>query len=121
ARLHARAVVDDKADMAALDPALLVIGHPRQVNELVAHVDEGAALVLAAQVEVENLAVPGQRLVDIADLDRDMVDADQPGLLAVAHLILPHGMRNAHLIPTDGACASAVHSPRRQEDHEEEK
>src|SRR5205823_7405391 len=110
-RLHARAVIDDKADMAALDPALLVVGHPRQIDELVAHVDEGAALVLAAQVEIEDPAVPGQRLVDVADLDRDMVDADQPRLLAVAHLILPHGMRDAHLIPTDRARASAVHSP----------
>src|ERR1051325_5111151 len=55
---HARAVVDNKADMPPLDSALLVIRHPRQIDELVAHIDKRAALVLAAQIEIENLAVP---------------------------------------------------------------
>src|SRR5947207_1387008 len=87
--LDARPVVDDKADMPPLDPGLLVVGHARQIDELVAHVDESGAFAAAAQIELEDLAVPVQRLVDVADLDRDMVDADQAGLLAVAHLILP--------------------------------
>jgi len=52
----------------------LVIRHPGQVDELVAHVDERIALTLAAQGEIEDLRVPGQRLVDVADLDRDMID-----------------------------------------------
>src|SRR5947207_10613061 len=92
ALFDARAIVDDKADMAALDAALLAIRHPRHVDELVAHIDKGAALAAAAQVEVEDLAVPVERLVDVADLDRHMIDADQPGLLAVAHLHPPSRM-----------------------------
>src|SRR4029077_19196472 len=87
-RLHARTVIDDKADMAPLDAGLLMVGHPRHVDELVAHVDKGGAFAAAAQVEIEDLAVPVERLVDVADLDRDMVDADQPGFLAIAHLTL---------------------------------
>src|SRR5579859_6038352 len=55
-----------------------VVGHQCDVDELVAHVDEGVALTFAAQGEIEDLRVPGQRLVDIPDLDRDMVDADEP-------------------------------------------
>src|ERR1700730_17082700 len=44
-----------KADGAAPAARLLVVRHPRHVDELVAHVDEGAALAAAAQVEVEDL------------------------------------------------------------------
>src|SRR5207248_10188258 len=105
-RLHARTVIDDKPDMPPLDPRLLVVGDARQIDELVAHVDESGALAAAAQIELEDLAVPVQRLVDVADLDRDMVDADQPGLLAVAHLILPRGSCR-HLSPTGPPRASA--------------
>src|SRR5205807_1663383 len=82
---NARAVIDDKADMPALDARLPVIGHPRQVDELVAHIDERVTLPLAAQREIEDLPIPGERLVDIADLDRDMIDADQLRLPAVTH------------------------------------
>ena len=80
-----RAVVDDKADMARSTPLDRVIGHQRHVDELVAHVDEGVALALAAQGEVEDPPVPVERLVDVADLDRDMVDADEPRLLSFGH------------------------------------
>src|SRR5438067_8725592 len=104
--LDARAVVDDKTDMPPLDPGLLVVRDARQIDELVAHIDKGSAFAAAAQIELEDLAVPVQRLVDVADLDRDMVDADQPGLLAVAHLILPRGSCR-HLSPTGPPRASA--------------
>ena len=53
----------------------------RQVDELVAHVDEGVGLALAAQLEVEDAAIEGERLLDVADLDGDVVHADHPGLL----------------------------------------
>src|SRR6185312_9612206 len=81
------AIVDDKADMALLLALDGVIGDQRHVDELIAHVDEGVALTLAAQREVEDPAIPGQRLVDIADLDCDMVDADQPRLLCFGHAL----------------------------------
>ena len=57
----------------------------RQVDELVAHVDEGVGLALAAQREIEDAAVEGQRLLDVADLDRDMVHS-RPSLGRVVQL-----------------------------------
>src|ERR1700758_4366904 len=69
-------VVDDEAEMAIgvrrLGPAA------GERDELVAHVHEshGGALP-AAQLEVEEAAVPGQSLVDVAHLEGDMVDADE--------------------------------------------
>src|SRR5437763_1482990 len=118
ALLHTRAVVDDKADMATLDAARFAVRHPRHVDELVPHVDKGAALAPAAQVEVEELAVPVERLVDVADLDRHMIDADQPGLLAVAHLhppVLQDACR--HLSPTAPSRASAAKTKPQREGH----
>src|SRR5437660_1669310 len=47
-----------------------------QREELVAQVDDRRGLALAAQLELEQTAVEGQRLLDIADLERDMVETD---------------------------------------------
>ena len=85
----ARTVIDDKADMAALDVLSCGPVHQRHVDELVAHVDEGVALALAAQGEIENPPIPVERLIDVADLDRDMIDADQPWFVAFAHVQPP--------------------------------
>src|SRR5260370_21384259 len=81
----AAAVVDDKAEMPLLDAVGRVVGHQGHVDELVAHVDEGVTLALAAQVEIEDPPVPIESLVDVADLDRDMIDADEPRLLSFGH------------------------------------
>ena len=35
--------------------------------------------IAPAQLELEELPVPGERLVDVAHLERDVVDADEPG------------------------------------------
>src|SRR4051794_27551308 len=72
--------------MAALHPLAPPIRHQRQIDELVAHVNKGVALALAAQGELENPPVPVERLVDIADLNRDMVDTDETRLPVVAHI-----------------------------------
>jgi hypothetical protein len=48
-----------------------------QRNELIAQVDEGLAPVLGSQLEVEDPALEGQRLLDVAHLERDMVHAHQ--------------------------------------------
>src|SRR5881275_3725454 len=104
--------------MPPLDPGLLVVRDARQIDELVAHVDKGGALAAAAQIELEDLAVPVQRLVDVADLDRHMVDADQPGLLAVAHLILPRG-RCRYLTPMGALRASGANKLFTAEDAED--
>ena len=50
-----------------------------QRQELVAHVDERHPPGAAAQREVEQAAVELERLLDVADLERDVVDADQAG------------------------------------------
>ena len=52
----------------------------RERDELVAHVDERHLRAdAAAQLELEEPPVPGERLVDVADLERDVVDPDEPG------------------------------------------
>ena len=52
----------------------------RDRDELVAHVDERhRAARAAAQLELEEPPVPLERGVDVGDLERDVVDADEPG------------------------------------------
>lgn len=59
-------------------------------EELVAEVEEGHAAHAAAQLEGEQPPVEVERGVEIADLERDVVDADQSG---GAHIgILPNGL-----------------------------
>ena len=53
--------------------------HFAQRQELVAHVDERLALAASAQREAEDLAVEGERLLDVADFERDVIDADEAG------------------------------------------
>jgi hypothetical protein len=43
---------------------------------LVAKIDEGHRLALAAQLEVEDAAVERQRLLNVPDFQRYMVEAD---------------------------------------------
>ena len=50
-----------------------------QREELVAHVDEGLGLAAPAQREAEDFSVEGERLLDVADLERDVIDADETG------------------------------------------
>ena len=52
-------------------------------DELIAHVDERHPGHAAAQLELEDLAVELERRVEVADLERDVVDPDEPG--AVGH------------------------------------
>jgi len=51
--------------------------HQRQ--KLITQVDEGLAFAAPAQGEAENLAVESERLVDVADFKRDVIDADEAG------------------------------------------
>ncbi len=46
-------------------------------DELVADVDEGHLRPAAPQLQLEDPAEEGQRLLDVADLDRDVVDPDE--------------------------------------------
>src|SRR5262249_39115122 len=67
-------VVDHEAEMAAVVGRLLTALLQRQ--KLVAQIDKGRGLALAAQLEIEQAAVEDQRLLDIADLESDMVETD---------------------------------------------
>src|SRR5262249_23265234 len=71
---HRVLVVDHESEMAA------AVGRLRaaflQREELIAQIDERRGLTLAAQLELEQTAVEGQRLLDVADLERDMIETD---------------------------------------------
>ena len=82
ARLEQRAarlllVVDDEAEVPRAVRLLRAALHQR--NELVAHVDERHPSPAASQLELEESSVELERLVDVADLERDVVDADESG------------------------------------------
>jgi hypothetical protein len=48
-------------------------------DELIAHVNEGhPSPSPAAQLELEEASIPGERLLDVADLERNVVDSDEP-------------------------------------------
>ena len=48
--------------------------------ELVAQIDEGhRAANPASEVELEEAPVPLKRFIDVIDLDRNVIDPDQPG------------------------------------------
>ena len=72
--------------------AVVVGGLPsplREVDELVAEVDEGGAIAPAHQIEFDEAPVEGERLVDIPYLEPQVVDADRPCLYAlIAHSML---------------------------------
>jgi hypothetical protein len=60
-----------------------------QCDELVAKIDEGHRLTLATQLKVEDAAIECQRFLDIADFQRDMVEADGARLCDADHSNLP--------------------------------
>src|SRR4029077_1059996 len=80
---HLGAVVDDQAEMALAIRVRRFGLHQRQ--KLVAHVDEGLGLAAPAQREAEDFSVEGERLLDVADFERDVIDADQAGERCRAH------------------------------------
>ena len=51
-----------------------------QRDELVADLDERGAVHPAAQRDLEDLLVERERLVDVVDLERDVVDPDEARL-----------------------------------------
>src|SRR5262245_28370609 len=75
---HRFLVVDHQTEMTAVIGRLPTALLKRQ--ELISEIDESGIAVLAAQGEVEEAAVKRERLVDVADFERDVVDADGAGL-----------------------------------------
>src|SRR4029450_183977 len=56
----------------------------REGDELIADVDERHPSEVAPELELEDPAVPLERLVDVADFQRDVVDANEPRHLSEA-------------------------------------
>ena len=59
-----------------------------QRDELVAKIDEGHRLALAAQFEVEDAAVECQRFLNVPDFQRYVVEADGARLWGADHSTL---------------------------------
>ena len=66
-----------------------------QGQELVAEVDEGVAVAAAADLEVEQAAIERQGLVDVADLDGHVIEADGARLPRDGHGVRPPPLRCA--------------------------
>ena len=83
-------------ELALRDPNLEVrvrktdLADLAQVDELVAELDKGVARPFGPEREVKDLAVEIESLVDIADFERDVVDADKPRLLGICLTDLGH-------------------------------
>ena len=71
-------VVDDEPEVAG---SVGWLGAPAGEREkLVAHVDERHAVAdAAAELELEEASVPGERVLDVVDFERDVVDPHEPG------------------------------------------
>ena len=69
-------VVDDEAEVAM--PVRRLRAPARERDELVADIDERHPSRASAELQVEDAAVEAERIVDVVDLERDMVDADEP-------------------------------------------
>src|SRR6185295_1200328 len=67
-------VIDHEAEVAAVIGGLRAPFLKRK--ELVAQVDEGGRVVLAAKLELEQAPVEGQGLLDVANLERDVIEPD---------------------------------------------
>src|SRR5581483_1203684 len=80
---HRFLVIDHEAKMPAVIcglPAALL-----QREELVAKIDEGHVLALAAQLELEQPAIECQRLFDAADFERDVIETDRARFSCFGH------------------------------------
>ena len=85
------------------------LGAPaREREELVAHVDERHPVRAAAQRELEQLTVERERLVDVADLERDVIDPHEPSLWHAGHCSRPSTTRVPRVVEAHDAQRSVV-------------
>src|SRR5919197_2359430 len=92
-------VVDDEAEVPVRVGRLRAAGGER--DELVAHVDEGHPAGAPAQLELEDAPVELERLLDIAHLERDVVQADEPSTCHTAMLVRKEeGRRRRPFLPS---------------------
>jgi hypothetical protein len=61
-----------------------------QSEKLIAQINEGHVAALASKFEIEQAAIKGQSLFDVADLERHMVEADRTRISGFGHGVLQH-------------------------------
>src|SRR5437868_9503206 len=79
-------VVDHKSEMPAVVSGLGAAFLQRE--ELVAEIDEGRAVALAAKLKIEQSAVESQSLFNIADFESDMIETDGARFSRLGHRTL---------------------------------
>ena len=79
-----------------------------QREELVAQIDEGRSLALAAKLEVEQANIEGQSLFDVTDLESDMIETDGARFLCFGHKVLHPGGRRFSITPLPRHAPAAV-------------
>src|SRR5262245_56256584 len=79
-------VIDHETEMAAVVGRLLTPLLQRE--ELVAEIDEGRCLALAAELEIEQAAVESQGRIDVADLESDVIETDGTRFSSLRHVAL---------------------------------
>ena len=70
-----------------------------QRDELIAQVDEGRGRVPAAKLEVKQPAIEGERLVDIADFERDVIEPNGARFLGGMHKVSDEEIASDELTP----------------------
>src|SRR5262252_7684740 len=91
---------------------VLVLGaHLHQGDELIAHVDEGLVLAPTPQGEIEDPAVKGEGFLHIADLERYMIHADEPGFAALCSLRVVHAVLQEDAFSPLSAAGANGHLP----------
>jgi hypothetical protein len=86
---NTRAIIDDQPKMPAT--ILMWVWRFHEVDELVAELNKGVARPFPPQGKIKNLAIKVEGLLDIANLEGDVVDADEPWLAPVCVAYLCHG------------------------------
>ena len=96
---HRLFVIDHQPEMppviCRLRPAFL------QREELIAKIDKSGVFAIPPQLELEQAAVEGQCLFDVADLECDVVETDGARLLRIGHRGSPF---RSHVVAGLGLC-----------------
>jgi hypothetical protein len=83
-------IVDDQPEVAV--PVRRLGAALGQGDELVPDVDEGHSRHMSAQLALEDPPVERERLLEVADLQGDVVEADEPGALGHAFTLATGAM-----------------------------
>ena len=80
---HSFLVIDHQPEVSPIVAGLLAAF--LKGKKLIAQIDESGVLALAAQREFKQAAVEGQSLLDVAHLERDVVQSNSAGFAGLGH------------------------------------